>query len=553
MFGFRLKKICIPVFMAISLFFNVQTAFAAEVTPAVYILAVASYACGMDINAYSPAFLDAYKSYLELEGDTATLNQIKSFETLSWGATVTGMESFTRKLKSFFDKYVGPGDDSLPVYDRRPYAFKFPCKKRSYSGWITDVNEKRISGTPYTDVFSTAPSGYQYLFSDWYAVKITSGVNAGKVMNVKRNIFAPAGSEIVAYYYADGFTKNAIVKFYRWDSAKDDVSDPITLKSAATSYWADTGTLNGKDTSVTASFNWTRFAIRDAMVFPVKAFSYLPYIRNYFRGNGKPFVYPNSAECVIGNYNYSFYQMIHEPFTYVGNTLVLPTDASSAKNLITDFHFGSYGFSTDRFSDGFLNKASFSIGYPFEYTVNYEYDGVQDGSSDITVSSHDRTISTVTPKEKAGYRLAQEPYTPALPAKVNTGANTITVNYESWEYPYTVEYYYDNTLKDKKEFSIPSYDNVVKEVPLLESSGIYKLSESPYSPVLPFTVDDQNHVLKVLYVSPVGQAVTKQVGGVFQNIKKFIVSVFPILIGLILAVFLIIFFVKWFKRVTQKG
>jgi len=472
---------------------------AAEINKAAFVLQVAAAACGVDLHNNSSQFYQLYKGYLRSKGDTAALNKLEAINNLSWGDTVTGMDSLVHDLNVFFDTYVDYTDDS-------PTSFSFPCKAEDHSGWITDLREYRISSTPFSDVYSTPPDGYVYLFSNWDCWKVSSGVNAGRIMNVKRNFFVPAGTEIIGYWDQQGgdaatYDGLSSLSFYTWDSAKKDVVT-IKLKYAATSYWADTGAVNGKDSAVSGDMSGVTICPREISKVPFKVFCGTVYMKRYFDQSSNEFYACSSLGRCVARLGTGSKNNIHDaPLSFVNDSFVLPADNEVASDICHSFIWDKFpGTSVDVYTDALMELTSFSVGYPFEYTVNYEYDGVQDGSETLTVSSHDRSIRSVPLKDKAGYRLASESYTPALPATVSTEASSITVNYESWEYPYTVEYYYDGVLGGSKELSAASYENTVTSVPAAPRSG-YRLAAAPYTPTLPAAIDDTDNVIKVNYES----------------------------------------------------
>jgi len=413
------------------------------------------------------------------------------------------MSNLVRDLNVFFDTYVDY-DDS--VYER-PYSFTFPCKSTTGTGMITNTYEKRIYSTPFSDVNSTPPPGYKYLFSTWDAQEYTSGVDSGRFLNQKRNYFAPIGTEIIGYSDQEPTIYNypddygcTYFNFYSWDSDNKNLVK-TKLMFSYTSYWADTGSVIGKSSSF-GEIDLIRFNDREISKIPFKVFCGTLYMNRYFNNpNNQFYVHSSPGECItrIGS---GFNRNIHEtPLSYVSDTFVLPVDNSSATTLYRSLINNKLpSTSIEEYTDALLERTSFSVGYPLSYTVNYKYDGVQIGSKTFTISSHNRLIQKVDLQEKSGYRLSDNPYTPALPATLGPGLDTITVNYESFEYPYSVQYYYDGELGSTKQLTVSSLTNTVSQVPAADKSG-YRLADQAYTPALPMVIDDKNNVIRVDYVS----------------------------------------------------
>lgn len=510
MYGFRLwlGKCGFLIFLTVFLLCNSLVSFAALPTPQVdkgaYVMTVASLSCGVAVEKFFPTYFELYKSYLEQAGDTKTLNYLNNLEKLSWGDTVTGIDSFTKNLKAFYDKYM---DYSIAPY---PKSIKFPCKKTSYSGgWITDFDEYYIFDTPFSDVCTTAPAGYKYLFSRWYATKESSGDNAGRIYNVKCNVFVPTDYEVVGFFsHSDSYfngslgpLKNPSMKFFRWDSSSNS-RKLCNLKYATTCYWADTGELYKKDSSAVYFSDNFWFLPRDLMNFPVKRFSDIVYMDNYLSKNGGPYMYATGSEGIVYNGTYGCLDCYDSSLSYVGDSLILPPDNDSAYDVLRDLFKNPIPCDNIyTYADGISDRTGFSVGYPIPYTVNYLYDGVPGGSYSGEASSHDCLVSSVPLQDKSGYRLSNSPYSPALPFTVSrTEANTITVNYESFEYPYSVQYYYDGELGLTKQLTVSSLTNTVSQVPAADKSG-YRLADQAYTPALPMVIDDKNNVIRVDYVS----------------------------------------------------
>ena len=135
----------------------------------------------------------------------------------------------------------------------------------------------------------------------------------------------------------------------------------------------------------------------------------------------------------------------------------------------------------------------------FEYRVEYYYDGTIDNSKTETeTATYQDVINNYEDKNITGYKLEK---TENLPLTVSEKAenNVIKVFYVKDEFKYTVEYYYDGTIDDKKtETYTATYQDVINNYEDKNITG-YKLEKTEN---LPLTVSEnpENNVIKVYYV-----------------------------------------------------
>ena len=135
----------------------------------------------------------------------------------------------------------------------------------------------------------------------------------------------------------------------------------------------------------------------------------------------------------------------------------------------------------------------------FKYTVEYYYDGkIDDKKTETYTATYQDVINNYEDKNITGYKLDR---TENLPLTVSEKAenNVIKVYYVKDEFKYTVEYYYDGTIDDKKtETYTATYQDVIDNYEDKNITG-YKLEKTEN---LPLTVSEkaENNVIKVFYV-----------------------------------------------------
>ena len=144
-----------------------------------------------------------------------------------------------------------------------------------------------------------------------------------------------------------------------------------------------------------------------------------------------------------------------------------------------------------------------------DYEVHYFYNDDEDITLRTVLSVHELTpeISSVPLQPKYGYKLADDPYSPKLPATITSlnGIDVINVRYvtdDSIRLNYGVRYFY-NGIEDPKlqtPLSVQVLTPDVNNVPLQPKDG-YKLADTPYTPVLPTTITAKNNEINVYYVT----------------------------------------------------
>ena len=174
-----------------------------EVTPGEYTFFTVLSACGINPYKYSGQWLTAYKGYLQSTNNTAMLNQLNSYNNLSWGDTATNVDALYDSVKSWLSLSDAYGTDAR--------YYTLPSKASPVPSKIGDVG---ISPTAFSDINPVSDSAYTYLFSDAYNYTTSDG----RTMNVKRNIYVPSGKDVFAIgtsFY--GFEDNRIgLDFFMW-------------------------------------------------------------------------------------------------------------------------------------------------------------------------------------------------------------------------------------------------------------------------------------------------------------------------------------------------
>ena len=86
-----------------------------EVTPGEYVFLTVLSACGIYSYTANGQWLAAYKGYLQSTNNTAMLNQLNSYNNLSWGDTATNVDALYDSIKSWLSLSDAYGTDRKSV------------------------------------------------------------------------------------------------------------------------------------------------------------------------------------------------------------------------------------------------------------------------------------------------------------------------------------------------------------------------------------------------------------------------------------------------------
>ncbi len=145
---------------------------------------------------------------------------------------------------------------------------------------------------------------------------------------------------------------------------------------------------------------------------------------------------------------------------------------------------------------------------PYEYSVRYYYDGVEDESAiEKGTAEFGKQITTYKDKSRNGtYELDSENTNKTVPLTIKETNNVMKIYYvkkpeEPTTYTYSVEYFYD-TVKDDSATETGSAKLGDKITTYKDKSrnGTYELDSENTNKTVPLTIKETNNVMKIYYV-----------------------------------------------------
>lgn len=512
-----------------------------DLQPATYLFSLALHANGLSVTENIEMWFDAYGFYLEAYGDSGARSRLNALKSLSWGGTFSQMDQLYADVHAWIN-----------ACKQEPSGrFRSPMTAASQKplDWISSdsSNYGSIQTTPYSiydyEKNPLVTSGeYEYLFSEMYYY-------SGAIY--KRNVFKPKGASLfgaVSYHYP--YSDKVNIRFYIKDSSSVGYSR-VSLPCIEEWYDANTHEFiasNGAAFQGTVNFSGFSAKWLANLPFPVIEYS----IDGYIKGDTSAYSLSQKGfyPIVLGGIYKKLIFSKQFQVASMSPSVALPASASAGKTVLASIAAAS----TADTRRTLRSEAGLTLTWvPWSYEVSYYYDGILQEQQSLEVSPDENTVQEVPQAETYGYRLTDSPYAPELPTDITKTDNTISVFYESWEYPYTVNYYYGSTLQDSVSLSVPSYANTVSEVPLLTDSSIYKLRDSPYSPELPADINETANVIEVHYVSPVSESVSSGFGRIFESLKAFVAAAIPYALGVIVLTVFVFFILRIYKRIASKS
>lgn len=512
-----------------------------DLQPATYLFALALHAHGLSVTEDIEMWFDAYGFYLEAYGDSGARSRLSALKSLSWSGTFSQMDQLYADVHAW-----------ITACSQEPSGrFGSPMTAASQKplDWVSSdsSNYGSIQTTPYAiQGYNQNPlvtSGeYEYLFSEMYYY-------SGAIY--KRNIFKPKGASLfgaVSYHYP--YSDKVNIQFYIKDNSSAGYSQ-ISLPCVTEWYDANTHALTGTNGSIyQGSVSFSGFSAKwlANLPFPVMEYS----IAGYLKGDASAYSLSQKGRYPIVLGGVFKKRIFTDQFQVasMSSSVALPASASAGKTVLASIAAASAADTRKALA---ANAGLTLTWVPWSYEVSYYYDGSLQEQQSLEVSPDENTIQEVPQAETYGYRLTDSPYTPKLPTDITKTDNAISVFYESWEYPYTVNYYYGSTLQDSVSLSVPSYANTVSEVPLLTDSGIYQLRDSPYAPELPVQVDADTNVIAVYYSSPVSESVASGFGRILESLQAFVAAAIPYALGVLGLTVFVLFILRIYRRIASKS
>ena len=398
-----------------------------EVTPGEHVFLSTLSACGICSWNAGGQWLAAYKGYLQSTNNTAMLNQLNSYNSLSWGDTATNVDALYDSIKSWLSLSDAYGTDAR-YYTLPSKASLVPLK----------IGDEGISPTAFSDINPVSDSAYTYLFSDAYNYTPSSG----RTMNVKRNIYVPSDKDVFAVGTGySPFEDKVTLKFYYVDSSSPTGYTQLDVSSIAASYWVDTGAVNGKDKDLSATWSTKSIDINSVMNMPIKVFSNIDDAQTYAKTGVANNLF-TSDKCSLWWHNQFFNMDLQKAENVnISSSMKIPKDNASAMSALYDMG-GVYDLATVSEK---LKACGLDIDYQDTYKVEH-YKQNLDGEGFTKADEESLTgaagaIAAYTAKTYDGFKLDTSLTTPDSLILPGNGSLVIKLYYKREDINYTVEHY----------------------------------------------------------------------------------------------------------------
>ena len=487
------KQVVLIVFIVTLVVSQTITAFAGEeISKGNYILAMVLRSCGVCVDDFIDQWRGAYESYLTSKGNQALLNQLKGYDSLSWGANASGIQALRENVQTWLSSKTNLIENNGWGYA----CFHLPVSASSPS-LPTSLADKAVVGFSRFPEHNYSSDTHSYLFS--YSRVFEED---GKLMREKVDVYIPkTNKEVIGYYNSNGLSLCTLN-----DSGTDVTT--ISFLGYFSHYNVSDGKVNGTPGLFSSSF------LGDVNPqyltnLPFKVFDSFYARSDYLvRGDASKALSKGSAslKCYASNAGIKAATINNE--VSVNNTMKLPSSSAVAVSCLSDT---KKGLNLQDLSSS-LASGGLDIGYIVTYTVKHVHWLTNEQGAylgwDWSSAQTDRISGVIGTNPVI--RLRSYPnyvYKSISSEDVISDNRVYFIVYYTGDpeavYPYTVEYYKDNEL----------FQSVSKTVPMFGDSGTtprvvdscenlcpeYYLPDTASSTSLPYTVSETNNVIKIHY------------------------------------------------------
>ena len=322
------KQAILIVFIVILIISQTMMAFAAdEISKGNYIFAMVLRSCGVCLDT-SDGFLDqwrtAYEGYLTSTGNQSLLNQLKAYDSLSWGANASGIQALRENVQGWLSS-----NTNLITNDGYGYGcFYLPTAASSLSPQLPTSPGECVLGFPRFPDNESLPNDiadqYTYLFS--YS-DVFEGSN-GFIRN-DCDVYAPKGVKVIATYLLGQ------LRFYALDPPSGYVN--VELKEMFSQYNLTKGTLGGHFKYARARSAISHVKPQDVVNFPLGICGSFYSIQSCLQNSNSRDLVPNN--CVplkIDGTRVGINPGLIANKVSVNDSMKLPSSSASAASCLSD-------------------------------------------------------------------------------------------------------------------------------------------------------------------------------------------------------------------------
>ncbi len=485
------KQAILIVFIVILIISQTMMAFAAdEISKGNYIFAMVLRSCGVCLDT-SDGFLDqwrtAYESYLTSTGNQSLLNQLKAYDSLSWGANASGIQALRENVQGWLSS-----NKRLIENDGYGYSY-FYLPTSSVSSPLPTVAGDVVVGLPrFSQNQSLSSEDYSYLFS-------YSEVSLNDTKLVRRNVDVYLPKRYSKAYGVYNFGNLSIYSnFYG--------IRPISVEAVYSDYYV----ADGKPTGDSGTFSTGSVSHVNPQYLMNVPFNVFCTLGDVYDGNSSLAVPKGFVPLTTDSPKAGISTKLITNKASVKDSMKLPSSSALAASCLSNT---KKELELIELSSS-LTAGGLEISYFADYTVQHVcwlvdsnggyIDWDWDNAQTETLSGILGTKPEIKLKDYPNYI-----FTNIVPSVEETEISenaSFCVYYEGdleATYPYTIEYYKENEL----------FQSVSKTVPMFGKSGTtprvvescedlcpeYYLPDSASSTSLPYTVSETNNVIKIHY------------------------------------------------------
>ena len=485
------KQIVLIVFIVTLVVSQTMTVFAAEdISKGNYIFAMVLRSCGGCLDT-SDGFLDqwrtAYEGYLTSTGNQSLLNQLKAYDSLSWGANASGIQALRENVQGWLSS-----SSRLIENDGYGYSY-FYLPTSSVSSPLPTVAGDVVVGLPrFSQNQSLSSEDYSYLFS-------YSEVSLNDTKLVRRNVdvYLPKRYSKAYGFYNFG-NLSIYINFYG--------IRPISVEAVYSDYYV----ADGKPTGDSGTFSTGSVSHVNPQYLMNVPFNVFCTLGDVYDGNSSLAIPKGFVPLTTDSPKAGISTKLITNKASVKDSMKLPSSSALAASCLSNT---KKELELIELSSS-LTAGGLEISYFVDYTVQHVcwlvdsnggyIDWDWDNAQTETLSGILGTKPEIKLKDYPNYI-----FTNIVPSVEETEISenaSFCVYYEGdleATYPYTIEYYKENEL----------FQSVSKTVPMFGKSGTtprvvescedlcpeYYLPDSASSTSLPYTVSETNNVIKIHY------------------------------------------------------
>ncbi len=523
-----------------------------SLTPGEYVFMTMLQACGIYSYGANGQWLSAYRGYLESTGNTAMLNRLNSYNSLSWGDNVAGMAELYNSLKGWlsYSNIYGTNGTNTRFYTLPSMPSPAPDK-------LTGSGQYSIRAVPFSDINSLPESGYDYLFSDVY-YRIWNSRPA----YMRRNLYKPTGVELFGITTSfDGLEDTVTVKYYKKDSAAEEGYSSLNVRTMISAYYVDDDQLAGQFSSSYTS-DYIKTNVRSVMNLPFKVFSNVNDAKTYVETGVANNLF-SKDKCSLWWYDSYGVNLELQKTTAieVNDIMVLPPSNADAWAV---YNNTAGNIRLDTITNR-LKACGLDISFQADYTIEHYQRNLENTKWEKTDEEKITGIAakeaTFTAKEYPGFIVNEALTEPADRTILGDGSLIVKLYYNRKRLDYKVEHYIQNLSgngwkKADEETLSGVYGADASYTPRSYQGHKYKsdLTE-PEDPTIPA---DNNLTIKLYYpmLTPLENSVVSlgdSMGKIFHVSKDTLKGIIFIVIPIIVSILAIFWLIRYIKKLTNKA